>query len=153
MAKNRLEILAKTDIIVTAPEKSAFRIELQYGLDGQPTEIVVAGMYWTDGTWQYSKNQFRTICTLETARALMDGVKAAFDHSKKVDKKPKASPVENVLEKMTDDEKAALIAKLMADMKKHEDAKTAGAKTAADVQELVLASAISAPRRGRPAKK
>lgn len=144
MAKNRLEILAKTETFVVTPEKSAFRLELQYGLDGQPTELVIVGLYWKNGAWAYASNQFRVHCTFNVIKAINDGMKLVYEKSKTIEKKSKNGPVEDILKGMTDEQKAALIAQLLGDSK----APKAPAKTN---DELVLTSAIT--KCGRPSKK
>jgi stress response protein SCP2 len=48
----RFDVVASNKELVVTSEKSAVRVELQHGKDGEPTELVIAELYWKDGTWE-----------------------------------------------------------------------------------------------------
>lgn len=146
MENKRFEILATTKEIITEPNKSAIRVELQYGKDGKPTELVFAELYNKEGAWAYTRSQVRIECTKENAEHVMKATKALYESSTKVEKKasPKASKdLTTAIETMTDDEKSALVALLLGktEKPKTETSKATTAKTtppAIKTDELVL---------------
>lgn len=120
----RFEIVASTKELVLEANKTAVRIELQYGKDGAPTEIVIAELYQKDGAWAYTRSQVRIPCTKENASHVLTSVKAVYESSTKVEKKAaKASKIEDAIDSMTDDEKAALLEMLIGKAKAEPKAK------------------------------
>ena len=119
----RFEIVASTKELVLEANKTAVRIELQYGKDGAPTEIVIAELYQKDGAWAYTRSQVRIPCTKENASHVLTSVKAVYESSTKVEKKAKASKLEDAIDSMTDDEKAALLEMLVGKAKAEPKAK------------------------------
>ena len=116
MASKRFEIMASGTELVTVAEKTAIRIELQYGKNGDVTEIVIAELYRKDDEWAYTRSQVRIPCTTANAKYLLETTKAMYDSSTKVVKK-ETSKVETAVDKMSDTQKAELLAALLASEK------------------------------------
>lgn len=84
---NRFKVVQASDIVVLEVGKAALKVELQYGRDNLPPEIVIAEMYLKDATeWAYTRSQVRVPATKELAKYLIDGVNAAYKESLKVKK-------------------------------------------------------------------
>lgn len=133
----RFEAIAQAKELVIVPEKSAVRVELQYGKEGEPTELVIAEMYWHEGAWKYTRSQVRMTCTKDNVQYVLEACKAMYASAAKVDKKPKASKIETAIDSMTDEEKAALLEMLLGKAKP----KTTGKSTVKeDPTELILES-------------
>jgi len=49
-ATERFKVITSSDVLVVEAGKSAVKVELQFGKDNQPTELVIAEMYWKDST-------------------------------------------------------------------------------------------------------
>lgn len=113
----RFNIIASSPVLVIVPGKTAIKVELHYGKDGEPTEIVIAEMYTKDGEWAYTRSQVRVNATLENTKFLLENVKSMFESSKDVKKEPKTTKVEKAISSMTQDEKAALMELLLKDEK------------------------------------
>ena len=155
MENKRFEIVASTKEIITEPNKNAIRVELQYGKDGKPTEIVFAELYNKEGAWAYTRSQVRIDCTKENATYLISAVKSLYESSTKVEKKasPKASKaLSSAIETMTAEEKAELVKLLLGtDKPKTETPKApTKAETPKTSDELVLESFLI---NKRPVKK
>ena len=87
MAKaNRFKVVQSSDVVVLEAGKAALKVELQFGKDNQPSEIVIAELYNKDGEWAYTRSQVRVPATKELAKYLIDGVNAAYKESLKVKK-------------------------------------------------------------------
>lgn len=86
-ATNRFKVVSSSELVVLEVGKSALKVELQFGKDNQPPELVVAEMYWKDSTeWAYTRSQVRVPATKELAKYLIDGINAAYKESLKVKK-------------------------------------------------------------------
>ena len=86
-ATERFKVITSSDVMVIESNKAALKVELQYGKDNQPTELVIAEMYWKDSTeWAYTKSQVRLSATKENANFLIKGIQDAFKASSKVEK-------------------------------------------------------------------
>lgn len=113
MESKRFEIVASTAELITEPEKNAVRIELQYGKAGKPTELVFAELYNKEGKWNYTRSQVRIECTAENANYILKAVKALYDSSAKVEKKAEEPKAGLDVSKMSDAQKAELLAQLL----------------------------------------
>ena len=138
MAK-RFDVVASNNELVVTEDKTAIRIELQYGKDGEPTELVIAELYRKDDTWAYTRSQVRVNCTTDNCKYLLESIKSMHEASKKVVKTEKTSKVEKAIDTMTVEERLALI-KALTESVKAEPTKKSTKKT--DNVELVLESAL-----------
>ena len=145
MESKRFETVASTPEIIITPEKSALRVELQYGKQNAAPELVLAEMYFAAGTWKYTRSQIRLEVSKENVKALLENVKAMYESSTKVVKETKAEKTTDVLAalaKMSDSEKAAILAALASSAKAPETPKTT-AKTKESDLDLTLASILT----------
>ena len=85
-ATERFKVITSSDVLVLESNKSAVKVELQYGKDNQPTELVIAELYWKEGDWAYTRSQVRLSATKENANFLIKGIQDAFKASSKVEK-------------------------------------------------------------------
>ncbi len=142
MESKRFEIVASTKELISADGKNAIRIELQYGKEGAPTEIVIAELYQKDGAWSYTRSQVRIECTASNAKHVLESVKAMYDSSAKVEKKAtaKVDKLTAALETMSDEDKNKLLAVLLGKAKEEPKSKVSSTekKTTESSEELVL---------------
>lgn len=146
MESKRFEIVASTKELVTADGKNAIRIELQYGKDGQPTEIVIAELYQKDGAWSYTRSQVRIDCTKDNAQHMLTSIKSMYESSLKVEKKAtvKVDKLTSEIDKMSDEDKNKLLALLIGKAKESTPEKVSKTeKKPVDDSELVLASFLT----------
>ena len=145
MESKRFETVASTPEIILVPEKSALRIELQYGKQNAAPELVLAEMYFAAGTWKYTRSQIRLEVSKENVKSLLENVKAMYESSTKVVKEVKAEKTTDViaaLSKMTDAEKAAILSALASSAKSPETPKTTSKPKESDL-DLTLASILT----------
>lgn len=142
MESKRFEIVASTKELVTADGKNAIRVELQYGKEGQPTELVIAELYNKEGKWAYTRSQVRIDCTHANVSHVLTAAKEMFETSKKVEKKASAkkTDITSAIAAMTDEERAALLKALVDGAK---PAAKAPAKAAATDSELALENILT----------
>lgn len=150
MESKRFEIMATSTELVLEKEKSAIRIELQYGKAGQPTELVIAEMYNKEGKWSYGHGQVRIPCTTDNATYVLKAVKAMYDSSAKVEKKAETPKTLDV-DKLTDEQKALLLEALLKSAKV-ESKPTASKPTTDSTSELTLENIVNSISK-RPIKK
>lgn len=118
MAKTteRFKVVASSEILVVEAGKSAVKVELQFGKEGKLPELVIAEMYNKDGEWCYTRSQVRMEASKENAKFLIDGINTVYKEASKVKKDaPKDGAV--TISKLTDAEKAALLAELLKEAK------------------------------------
>lgn len=117
--------------VITETEKGAVVAELQFGKDDSKSyELVLTEMYRkADGTLAYRKGGVRMDATHANIKALLEGIKSAYEVSTT---KPKTVTATKTTVKevkdMTATEKADLLAQLLAEAQA--DAKTAKPATA-----------------------
>lgn len=126
-ATNRFKVVSSSEVVVLESNKSAVKVELQYGKDSQPPELVIAELYDKDGEWAYTRSQVRVPATKELAKYLIDGINSAYKESLKVKKDVKASE-EVVISKLSDAEKASLLEALLKEAKGFESILTKSKK-------------------------
>lgn len=126
-ASERFKVVVSSDVLVLEAEKSAVKVELQYGKDGKLPEIVIAEMYNKDGEWAYTRSQVRMEASKDNAKFLIDGINAAYKEAGKVKKDVKAAE-EVVISKLSDSEKAALLEALLKEAKGFESILTKSSK-------------------------
>lgn len=85
-ATERFKVVTSSEILVLEANKSAVKVELQFGKDNQPTELVIAELYDKEGDWAYTRSQVRLPATKENANFLIKGIQDAFKASAKVEK-------------------------------------------------------------------
>ena len=85
-ATNRFKVVSSSEVVVLEVGKAALKVELQYGKDSQPPELVIAELYDKDGEWAYTRSQVRVPATKELAKYLIDGINSAYKESLKVKK-------------------------------------------------------------------
>lgn len=141
MESKRFETVASTTELVLEKEKSAIRIELQYGKAGKATELVIAELYWKENKWNYTRSQVRIDCTKENAEHVLKAVKAMYDSSLKVEKKPAKDGLD--LDSMSDAEKAVLLAALLKMSSESKDTAKAPAKSKDSAEELTLEDVLT----------
>ena len=119
MESKRFEIVASTKELVPLDGKNAIRIELQYGKDGEPTELVIAELYSKDGKWSYTRSQVRIDCTKANIQHVLTCTKEMYESSLKVEKKAtaKTDKLASAIGTMSDEDKAALLKILLGDAK------------------------------------
>ena len=111
-ATERFKVVTSSEILVTEVNKSAVKVELQYGRDGKLPEIVIAEMYNKEGEWCYTRSQVRLESSKDNAKFLIDGINSAYKESSKVKKDaPKNSDV--TISTMTTEQKAELLKMLL----------------------------------------
>jgi len=150
MESKRFEVIASTKELTSADGKNAVRIELQYGKDGAPTELVIAELYQKDGKWAYTRSQVRIECTAPNVQHVLTCSKEMYESSKKVEKKAstKVDKLTSAIETMSDDEKNKLLALLIGKAKEESTptvSKTEkkAPKEATDDGELVLSNFLA----------
>ena len=123
-ANERFKVITSSEILVTEANKSAVKVELQFGKDGKLPEIVIAEMYWKDSTeWAYTRSQVRLEASKDNAKFLIDGINAAYKEAGKVKKEAKVSD-EVIISKLSDSEKAALLEALLKEARGFESVLT-----------------------------
>ena len=120
---NRFKVVAASEVVVLEAGKAALKVELQFGKDNQPPELVIAELYDKDGEWAYTRSQVRVPATKELAKYLIDGINAAYKEAGKVKKEAKVSD-EVIISKLSDAEKAALLEALLKEAKGFESVLT-----------------------------
>lgn len=106
---NRFKVVQSSEAVVLEAGKAALKVELQFGKDNQPPELVIAELYWKDSTeWAYTRSQVRIPATKELAKYLIDGVNAAYKESLKVKKDVVETASAVDVSRLSDEEAKAL---------------------------------------------